>query len=1051
MRHYESTRESLCQCVLAALVACTALLSHGAAAQNRIFTWGYNTWTPSGFPAPPPISQLGTLPIIWSGSNLYGRGIPARIRAFSTVPTPNVGSGNVGAIATGISHTLALKTDGTVWAWGDNTYGQLGNSHYASSDRPVQVVFPTGVALTDVIAIAAGGNHSIALKGDGSVWTWGDNTDGQLGNGTHDSSFSSTPHPTPYQVTSLNTKVKAIAAGINHNMVLDDSGTVWLWGDDRYGQLGDNGTAAEQDSPVLIKQVSNGLHIAAGGNNSMAQTQDGSVWVWGGVNTKVPARVPGLTGTITAISTNDAGTFGLKNDGTLWNITNSGGLQANQVPGISNVATVSSGYVHFYGGTSTQYEYGSTTVALNNGTVWSVGGNNYGQLGDGTTNNVHQWNWVQAVGIGNAVQVQPGGGHTVALGSDGKIWIWGDNTVGQLAAVSPLYESWPTRTRLTLGSVSTAAVGNDSSGHAFFLTVRRNGEVWGWGSNTNGQLGDGTTNDSDTTPVQTYQFSNVVQVAANRNASSYAIKADGTLWAWGYNGTGQLGDNTTIDHHFARQVAGLTGVTAISPGTNHAIALKSDGTVWAWGDNSYGQIGDGTTTQRLTPVQVSKLTNVSAVAAGDAFNLALKSDGTVWAWGYNGYGQLGNGNTTQQKSPVQVSGLTNIVAIAAGFGHSLALDKNGAVWAWGTNYEGELGNGTTSGSNTPQRVSGLTQVVQISAGGTGVNGWGGNGLGGQSFAIKSDRTVWAWGYDNYGQLGDGITTSGGNQLTPVQVILPGVTRILSGGNVTLGLVKDIEPDYDADGNPDLFLQNNITGQHQVWYMDGSNYNGSNAALGGANVPTSWTFSGTADFVGKGTPDLIWQNNNGAAVYEVLNGVTPISVSSITHSFPAQWKIVGTPDLNGDGIPDMVWQNTLTGGVNYILLNYTPLNGITTVSAGVIVHTMPLEWKVVGTADMDGDGYADLIWQDTLTGDVMVWYMNNTTYTGNWDILETGIPLNQHLVSIQDLDGDNQPDLIWQTDAGDAIFWQMDEVVGWTGTWNYISQSFPVNWTIMRAH
>ena len=152
---------------------------------------------------------------------------------------------------------------------------------------------------------------------------------------------------------------------------------------------------------------------------------------------------------------------------------------------------------------------------------------------------------------------------------------------------------------------------------------------------------------------------------------------------------------------------------AIAAGGDHSLMLRYDGTVWASGNNGYGQLGDGTTTTRSTPVQVSGLTNITAIAAGWYHSLALRSDGTVWAWGWNGAGQLGDGTTTDRSTPVQVSSLTNITAIAAGAAHSLAIKSDGTVWAWGNNGAGQLGDGTTTYRTTPVQVSGRSEERRV--------------------------------------------------------------------------------------------------------------------------------------------------------------------------------------------------------------------------------------------------------------------------------------------------------------------------------------------------
>ena len=309
------------------------------------------------------------------------------------------------------------------------------------------------------------------------------------------------------------------------------------------------------------------------------------------------------------------------------------------------------------------------------------------------------------------------------------------------------------------------------------LYLKNDGTVWAWGNNSNGQLGNGTITQS-ATPVQINGLSSVVAVAAGY-AHTVALKSDGTVWAWGNNSNGQLGNGTTTDNGIPAQISGLSSVATIAAGYAHTIALKSDGTVWAWGNNSNGQLGNGTTTDSGIPVQITGLSGAAAIAAGYAHTVALMSDGTVWAWGNNSNGQLGDGTTTDRGIPVP-TWLTGIAAIAAGHTHTVALRNDitdVSAWAWGNNSNGQLGNGTTTDSAFPVQVSGLSGGTAIAAGS------------GHTIVLKNDGTVWAWGNNSHGQLGNGSTTNSAIPV-PVSGLSSSVLAIAAGYEYTVGLRID---------------------------------------------------------------------------------------------------------------------------------------------------------------------------------------------------------------------------------------------------------------------
>jgi alpha-tubulin suppressor-like RCC1 family protein len=321
------------------------------------------------------------------------------------------------------------------------------------------------------------------------------------------------------------------------------------------------------------------------------------------------------------------------------------------------------------------------------GTVWAWGGNNFGQLGNGTINNT--LTPIQVSNLNNVIAMTGGSGHSLALKEDGTVWAWGYNNYGQLGDGTTNNSLTPVQVN-NLNKVVAIASGIGGCS----LAIREDGTVWAWGYNNYGQLGDGTTNNS-LTPVQVNNLNNVVAITGGRD-HSLALKEDGTVWAWGRNFSGQLDDGITNDSLIPVQVINLSNIVAITSGFGHSLALKEDGTVWAWGDNNYGELGDGTINSTFTPVQVSNLNNVVAISGGAGHSLALKEDGTVWAWGFNLYGQLGNGTTDSSLTPIQVSNLSNIVDIISGTEHSLALKEDGSIWAWGDNLCGQLGYETTN-------------------------------------------------------------------------------------------------------------------------------------------------------------------------------------------------------------------------------------------------------------------------------------------------------------------------------------------------------------------
>ncbi|MGE5701302.1 MAG: RCC1 domain-containing protein, partial [Clostridia bacterium] len=314
------------------------------------------------------------------------------------------------------------------------------------------------------------------------------------------------------------------------------------------------------------------------------------------------------------------------------------------------------------------------------------------------------------------------------------------------------------------------------AGANFSLALKGDGTVWTWGTMSSSQNFSLTHVDG---------LSNITDIAAGFQ-HALALQADGTVWAWGENKFGELGDGSETARSLPVKVVGpggsgsLENVKALAAGNNFSLVLKQDGTIWAWGNNTWGQLGDGTTDKKSTPVQATGLTEMTAIAAGYEHAVALKQDGTVWTMGKNDMGQLGDGTTfggvpiRQVKDPADPSKpFTGVKAIAAGTNHSIALKNDGTVWVWGANDFGQLGDGTNGGQVLlPKQVLVPDGVVDVPLQATKLVESFNN-----TFVIKNDKSLWGWGYNSYGQLGTGTE---GDRSSPSQVVGPGGAGFLNG-------------------------------------------------------------------------------------------------------------------------------------------------------------------------------------------------------------------------------------------------------------------------------
>lgn len=652
--------------------------------------------------------------------------------------------------AAGVTPPAPPPPPRALYAWGVNGSGQLGLGDTVNRSSPVQI--GTDTTWTS----ATFGYFSVAVKTNGTLWAWGQNNYGGLGQNDTQTRSS------PVQVGTLTDWAAATNNNNGSVLAVKTDGTLWAWGDNFQGQLG-LGSTTYFSSPVQVGTGTNwSSALSMAGYSSLAIKTDGTLWAWGN-NDQGQLALGDTANRSSPVQVGNGTTWskifncvGLKTDGTIWTWGNgtTGGLGHNNTNSYSSPVQV---------GTNTNWtqvssgaNVSSPTMAAikSDDTLWVWGLNSQGQLGLGDS--LNRSSPVQ-VGTGPWIDISVSQSGMNAIKSDGTLWAWGENNQGQLGQgnttdfSSPVQvgtsTAWSEVSKMN-GSASSGAISAEASPPP--PPPAPSYKIYGFGKNDRGQ----TLNlygSNKLVPTTNYPAAEWASLAG-ANGTGFGIKSDGSLWSWGYNQLGNMGIGN------ADQYAGATGSpTRVGTGTNWrkvvsgadyaATAIKTDGTLWSWGAGGTGVLGNNTENWYSSPIQVGTDTNWADVFAGRSTRFAIRNDGTLWSWGQNNRGQLGQNSVTYRSSPVQVGNQTTWLNsnIDGGNQWTLAVKSDGTLWSWGYGGRGALGQGVGAYQtrSSPVQVGANTNWASVTAG-----IW-------SSHALDTSGHRWVWGYNVNGIFGDG--------------------------------------------------------------------------------------------------------------------------------------------------------------------------------------------------------------------------------------------------------------------------------------------------------
>jgi len=666
----------------------------------------------------------------------------------------------------GDQHTCAVKTNGTLWCWGSANDGRLGNgAAFGNQETPSQ----ESTAATNWAAVEAGNRHTCAIKTNGTLWCWGLDNWGQLGNGADGAQTS------PDQESTAATDWATVSGGQEFTCATKTNGTLWCWGVDSFGKLG-NGADGNQISPDQESTAATDwTKVDAGDNHACATKTNGTLWCWGwdssgqlgngaDGNQISPDQESTSATDWAAVWTANNHTCATKTNGTLWcwgpdtNGELGNGADGSQISP-DQESTSATDWKAMTGGSS------HSCAVKTNGTVWCWGANFAGQLGNSGRTGLSLSPVQEGTTAANWKETATGRDHSCAVKTDGTLWCWGrDNSLqlgdgaGSTNQPTPVQEAtaatdWKT---VTAGLFHTCA-------------TKTNNTLWCWGEDGDGQLGNGAVTGQQHTPSQESTAATDWAVVDAGGQHTCAVKANGTLWCWGFDGNQELGNSWGVSGDQISPYQEFTAATdwsTVSAGVWYTCAVKTTGTLWCWGDDVNDQLGNGATSgQQDVPVQEATVaTDWKTVAAGEWHTCAIKTNGTLWCWGLDGDGQIGDGLPVGNimDTPVQeATGATDWATVVVGQEHTCATKTNSSLWCWGNDRGGQLGNAALDGAqHTPvQEPTVAKDWTSVAAGEI------------YTCAVKNG-TLLCWGENQYGEIGSVTATLADSPLRNTECVNP---------------------------------------------------------------------------------------------------------------------------------------------------------------------------------------------------------------------------------------------------------------------------------------